>query len=216
MVRSVPVPPNPKIYHILHADRIPSVIADNHLWCDTRIASHPPVGTTIGMRSIKERRKQLTISSYSDLHVGDCVPFYFCPRSIMLYLLYRGDHPDLAYQGGQEPIVHLEADLSRVVDWADQNHRRWVFTLSNAGAYYFEDRNDLAYLSEIDWEAVHARDWRDHKEGKQAEFLLEQSFPWHLVERIGVINSQTYTRVVSMLAWATHKPPVEIKRDWYY
>jgi len=45
--------------------------------------------------------------------VGDCVPFYFCPRSVMLYLIYQGNHPDLQYHGGQDLVLHLEADLYR-------------------------------------------------------------------------------------------------------
>jgi hypothetical protein len=54
--------------------------------------------------------------------------------------------------------------------------------LSNAGSYYFEDRADLAQLDEINWEAVQADRWsgngidRSIKEGKQAEFLIENRF----------------------------------------
>ena len=88
------------------------------------------------------------------LSVGHCVPFYFCPRSIMLYLIYQGNHPDLTYRGGQEPIIHLEADLRGTVAWADAAQKRWAFTLSNAGSYYFEDRCDLGQLDEINWGAV--------------------------------------------------------------
>ncbi len=69
------------------------------------------------------------------------------------------NHPELVYRGGQDPIVHLEADLRDTVAWADQNRLRWAFTLSNAGSFYFEDRCDLAQLNEIDWDAVEARNW---------------------------------------------------------
>jgi len=213
----VTVPIRPKIYHILHVDRLPSVLADGCLWCDAEVARRQPAGTTIGMNRIKERRlNELTLTSHPDLHVGDCVPFYFCPRSIMLYLIHQANHPDLGYRGGQEAIMHLEADLHTVVDWAERNSRRWAFTLSNAGAYYFEDRSDLARLHEIDWDAVQANDWRGKKEGKQAEFLLESGFPWRLVERIGVIDRRIYNLVMHALAGASHRPPVEIKREWYY
>lgn len=58
------------------------------------------------MSSIKQRRLTLSLNSDPDLHVGDCVPFYFCPRSVMLFLIHRRNQ-ELAYQGGQEPIVHL-------------------------------------------------------------------------------------------------------------
>ncbi len=212
-----PVPTNPKIYHIVHADKLPSIIADGCLWCDAEVVRHSPPGTSIGMGKIKRRRlNELTLDSHPDLHVGDCVPFYFCPRSIMLYLLWCGNHPELEYRGGQQPIIHLEADLQTVVSWANENGQRWAFTLSNAGAYYFEDRNDLAYLDEIDWAAVNATNWQGQKEGKQAEFLLENNFPWHLIERIGVINANVYTQVMHTLTGAPHIPVVEVKRDWYY
>ena len=174
----MPPPRHPKIYHIVHVDRLPSIVADGHLWCDAEVVRRAPPGTTIGMNNIKQRRlTELTLSSHPDLHVGDCVPFYFCPRSVMLYLMYQGNHPDLVYRGGQDPIIHLEADLHAVVDWANQEGRRWAFTLSNAGSYYFEDRSDLSQLDEIDWDAVQARQWQNRKERKQAEFLAGTQFP---------------------------------------
>ncbi len=210
------VPTQPKIYHIVHVDRLPSIIADDCLWCDAEVVRRAPLGTAIGMGHIKQRRlRELTLTSHPELYVGDCVPFYFCPRSIMLYLIYR-NNAELAYRGGQGPIVHLQADLHTCVAWAEQQNRRWAFTLSNAGAYYFEDRCDLAQLNEIDWQAVQAVQWQSCKEGKQAEFLVEHSFPWQLVERIGVHSRTTYQQAMEALPTGRHRPPVEIKTDWYY
>ncbi len=94
------IPEHPKIYHILHVDRLPSIIADNHLWCDAQITKYSSLGTSIGMNKIKQRRlKELKLKSYPDLYIGQCVPFYFCPRSIMLYVIHQGN-PDLIYEGG--------------------------------------------------------------------------------------------------------------------
>lgn len=210
------VPAQPKIYHIVHVDRLPSVISDGFLWCDAEIVRRAPSGTPIGMKGIKQRRLELTLTSHTGLHVGDCVPFYFCPRSIMLYLIYQGNHLELTYRGGQGPIIHLEADVRASVAWAEQNQKRWAFTLSNAGAYYFEDRCDLTQIGEIDWDAVRATNWQGCKEGKQAEFLMEHSFPWHLVERIGVHSQSVYQQVANALPRGGHRPLVEIKTDWYY
>ncbi len=216
------VPAQPKIYHIVHVDRLPSIIADGCLWCDAEIVRRAPPGTTIGMNSIKERRlNKLSLTSYPDLHVGDCVPFYFCPRSVMLYLIHQANHEDLIYRGGQEPIVHLEADFHASVAWAKQTGKRWAFTLSNAGANYFEDRCDFAQLKEINWDAVKADRWgggnvaSSIKEGKQAEFLMEYHFPWHLIERIGVLSPEIYRQVVNALP-ADHRPKVEVIPEWYY
>lgn len=216
------IPAQPKIYHIVHVDRLPSIMVDDRLWCDAEIVRRAPPGTTIGMNGIKQRRLGLSLASHTGVHVGDCVPFYFCPRSIMLYLIYQANHSEMTYRGGQEPIVHLEADLRASVAWAQQNLQRWAFTLSNAGAYYFEDRCDLAQLDEINWDAVQTNRWGGNgiaasvKEGKQAEFLMEQSFPWRLVERIGVHSRAVYQQVVNALPAGGHRPQVEIKSEWYY
>lgn len=211
------VPAHPKIYHIVHADRLQSIINDGRLWCDAEITRRAPAGTTIGMNGIKQRRlNELTLTSHPALHVGDCVPFYFCPRSIMLYLISQCNHPDLDYRDGQVPIIHLEADLRETVAWAEAHDKRWAFTLSNAGAYYFEDRCDLAHLDDINWNAVQADRWQQCKEGKQAEFLIEQQFPWELVSRIGVINAEIHARVSAALGGRVHRPRVEVKREWYY
>jgi len=134
----------------------------------------------------------------------------------MLYLIHMANHPALDYHGGQEPIVHLEANLHATVDWADKHGRRWAFTTSNAAAQYAKDYADLEKLSKIDWQAIRARSWRDHKEGKQAEFLVETSFPWELIERIGVYNAATRQKAYQAIAAHVHKPKLEIKSSWYY
>lgn len=106
--------------------------------------------------------------------------------------------------------------MCAAVEWAKTSGRRWAFTTSNAGSYYFEDFADLADLDKIDWAAVQARDWRQCKEGKQAEFLVERCFPWDLIERIGVCSQVIYTKVVNTLPSQGHRPAVEVNRDWYY
>ena len=213
----MPVPAHPKIYHIVHVDNLASIVADGCLWSDAVMVQRQG-GTVIGMGSIKQRRLGLPVSCHNGLHVGDCVPFYFCSRSIMLYVIHCANHPELTYRGGQQPIVHLEADLHRVVQWAVANGRRWAFSLSNAGAFYTQFRAELAQLGEINWDAVAATDFRpaDVKEAKQAEFLVQDSFPWHLVERIGVHSQAIVPRVASAMQGAAHRPVIEINRDWYY
>ena len=143
------VPEDPKIYHIFHLDRLPAILADHHLWCDSEVVRRSSAGTEIGMSHIKQRRLKQKLASHPQLHVGDCVPFYFCPRSIMLYVIWQANHPDLNYTGGQQSIVHLESDLYDVIDWASENKRRWAFTLSNAESYYFDKgigADDASYL----------------------------------------------------------------------
>lgn len=213
----MPIPDQPKIYHIVHVDNLASICGDGCLWSDSVMVQRQG-GTVIGMGSIKQRRLALPVSCHPQTFVGEYVPFYFCPRSIMLFVIHCANHPELAYRGGQQPIIHLQADLSQVVQWAEANGRRWAFSLSNAGAVYTQFRSELAQLDEINWDAVAARDFRpaDVKEAKQAEFLVQQSLPWHLVERIGVHSQGIAQRVYAAMNGAGHRPSVEIRREWYY
>lgn len=217
--RNRPVPTEPKIYHIVHVDRLPSIIADNHLWSDGEVVRRMLPGTSIGMADIKRRRlEELNLDSHPSLYVGECVPFYFCPRSVMLYILHMSNHPGLAYRGGQGPIVHLQADLRQAVRWAEANRRRWAFTLSNAGSYHFEDYFGLEHLGKVVWGAIEATDWREPhiKEGKQAEFLVERSFPWELVSLVGVYSPVIRDRVRRVMLGAGHQPVVDVAPAWYY
>ena len=112
----------------------------------------------------------------------------------------------------------MEADLLEVVKWADLQSKSWAFTLSNAGAVYAEFRHEPSQLGEVDWEAVVAEDFRSPqiKEGKQAEFLVREVFPWHLIRRIGVVNEAIKTHVLEILKNAVHRPKVEVRREWYF
>jgi hypothetical protein len=214
----MPVPDQPKIYHIVHVDRLASIIGGGFLWSDAEMVQRQVVGTTIGMSNIKARRLGLPVSCHQGTNVGDYVPFYFCSRSIMLFVIHCANHPALDYRGGQQPIVHLEADLHKVIEWADLNRRRWAFSLSNAGAVYAQFRAGLDRLGDINWDAVAATDFRpaDIKEAKQAEFLIHLSFPWSLVERIGVHSLGVVSRVSDAMQGAAHRPRIEIRPDWYY
>ena len=53
----MPHPPaQPKIYHIVHVDRLPSIIADRRLWSDATSVGCTYTGTTIGI-ALFERAK---------------------------------------------------------------------------------------------------------------------------------------------------------------
>lgn len=210
-------PPSPKIYHIIHVDRLASILTSKGLVSDSRLQGITGIGTTIGLSHIKQRRlTELPINSHPGLMVGNFVPFYFCPRSVMLYLIHMRN-PQLAYQGGQGEILHLQADLQATINWANGAGLRWAFTSSNAGSRYFDDYSDIAQLNQLDWSAIGTTDWRDCKEAKQAEFLVEDGFPWTLIEKIGIINDTSLAaKVQTIMHGQTYKPPVQYCPSWYY
>lgn len=210
-------PTHPKIYHIVHIDKLQSIIDGGYLFSDAEVIKQGLSGTVIGMSSIKKRRlEELTLDSHPILHVGECVPFYFCPRSVMLYMIYKHNSPDITYRDGQDDIVHLEIDLHKAIGWAEENDKSWAFTFSNAGSYYFEDSNDLSRLNELDWRVINSNQWSGAQDKKQSEFLCEHSFPWELVEHIGVCSETVSHQVKGIINNSGHKPEISIKRNWYY
>lgn len=210
-------PARPQIYHITHVDNLPAIVAAGGLLSDARMIGKGGPKAPIGISRIKRRRiEEIEVYCHPGTMVGDYVPFYFCPRSVMLYKIYRGDDPELTHHGGQEEIVHLESDMHEVVRWAEEHGKPWAFSLSNAAAYHVEFHNELSQLNQINWEAVAARQWQAVAQAKQAEFLVHGFFPWELVTRIGVVASSIQQRVARALQGAAHRPPVEVMTDWYY
>lgn len=216
------VPNNPKIYHITHVDNLSSIIEEGAIWSDAKRLGEDSECKLVGMSHIKKRRlTEIEVGCHPGTFVGAYTPFYLCPRSIMLYILHKGNNPDIEYKEGQGPIVHLEADLRECVEYAEANGILWACSTLNAGAKYQSDRffNDLLHLDRVNWAAVQTDSWGGDsqlKTQKQAEFLFHDTFPWHLIRRIGVCDQRRKTHVDSVLKGLKDPPEVQIKRGWYY
>jgi len=216
-----PVPADPKIYHITHLSNLLEILQSGCLWSDAKRLELGLDCEIVGMSAIKKRRlEEIEVDCNPGTKVGEYVPFYFCPRSIMLYILHMNNNPELNYHEGQRPIVHLQSDLHEVVRWAGANGRRWAFSLQNAGTYYANFYRRMEDLDKVNWTAVQSTDFRDMvvKEGKQAEFLVYGSFPWDLVEKIGIHDTRIADQVNTILdrSGITHRPVINNEPTWYY
>lgn len=209
-------PRDPFLYHLTHIDNLPSILADGGLWSDAEMASRGAGHAVVGLRNIKDRRLTKRIGGHEGLTVGQCVPFYFCSRSVMLFLLHRGNQ--VPYDGGQEPLLHLVTRVGKVVEWARCSGKRWAFSLTNAAASYAAFRTDLGDLAQVHWDAVGTNDWRDPvvKDGKQAEFLVEQFVPFDLIGCIGARSEDVRRRAEACLTDYARRLPVVVKPNWYY
>lgn len=207
-----------RIYHITHGANLKAILAAGGLRSDARMAEQGGPASAVGMPHVKERRRTRAVPPHPSTRVGDYVPFYFCPRSVMLFILHRSNHPELSYSGGQRPMLHLVASIDRVVAWAERNKRAWAFTSCNAAALYAEFYASSGDLARLDWDAIRAPHWADPaiKEAKQAEFLVHGFFPWELIEEVGAIDQPIARRVEELLQDADHRPQVSVRPDWYY
>jgi len=209
------------IYHITHVDNLASIIEEGCLCSDRRLVDSHEDRVVIGMDRIKQRRlKELPVHCHPNTFVGDYVPFYFCPRSPMLYMIHM-KNDELKFQGGQESIVHLVASMDEAI--VEAGEHPWAFSDGNAGARYTQFSNDTNQLPTfVNWNAVNTTWWSGSnidpaiKDKKQAEFLVQNSFPWEAFRGIGVINESIRKEVEEILENADHQPKVLVKRDWYY
>lgn len=211
-------PANPKIYHITHVDNLTNVIAQRGLWSDREMIDQGLAVNTVGLSDIKQRRlERYEVGCNPGTKVGEYVPFYLCPRSVMLSVFWYDNLPELTYHGGQQPIVHLRADMKKCRKWAKDYDVLYAFSDMNAGmaaAEFFKRKRDL---SEIDWDVVGSNNFAgDRKHRKAAEFLVYRYLPWELVEYVGVFDDTRAALTRAAIAAHAHQPQVGVERSWYF
>ncbi|MBK6734333.1 MAG: DUF4433 domain-containing protein [bacterium] len=207
------------MYHITHVDNLAAIVASGCLLSDAAMAAKGGPQRSIGMSRIKQRRlEEIVVPPHPGTHVGDYVPFNFCPRSVMLYVIHRGNDADLSYRGGQWPILHLRADATRVIDWAEAEGGRGPSSFTNAGNRLAEFSARRQDLDRLDRTAIESLDFRDRavKEAKQAEFLIHDRLPFEFIDKIGAATDTVRGQALEILAASGYEPNVETTPTWYY
>ncbi len=201
--------PQVALVHITDIVNLPSIIQTGWLLSDSRVEA--VAHSVIGYGHIKERRlKELTIPCCGNRFVGEFVPFYYCARSPMLYLINQGRTGKPP--GHQREVVHL---VTRVSD-ALATGRQWVISDGNAGARGVTFSDQLTFLDALDWVAIEATSWSSVTRQKQAEFLVADYFPWNAIQHIGCYDQAAADRVNAILVGTAHLPNVTVNRTWYY
>lgn len=202
---------SPATFHITHADNLLNIVRERRLWCDAQRIARGLASTNIGYSHIKERRMRHPVTVSARGTLGNYVPFNFCPRSVMLYVVSQG-HEN--YREGQQPIVHLVSSIDAI----RATGRPWFFTDRHADLGYANQFDTPDKLNEVDWSVMPLKYWSESevKEKRQAEFLVHEWCPWEAIESIGVMDRAMATRVEAAIAGAGHRPRVEMHSDWYY
>lgn len=203
------VPSDPLIFHITHVDNLPGILREGGLWCDRQRIARRLGNTNIGLAHIKGRRLTRAVTTRAGGTLGDYVPFNFCARSVMLFAVHKG-HRD--YADGQEDVIHLVSTVGRAIALG----RAWAFTDRHAELAHALHFDDLAKLSEVQWNVMGEQYWSAVKEERQAEFLVHEFFPWTAIVEIAVMTPEAARRVQTALAATHHRPAVAIRREWYY
>ena len=204
------------IYHITHVDNLVGVVEVGGLWCDREAGARGLTKVGIAHQHIKVRRAQRHVPLGPGGTLDDFVPFYFAPRSPMLYSIHNGYVE--GYSEGQRNVIHLESSAETISD----SEASFVFTDGHAEMNLSEFFDELDDLDKIDWEIMKETYWADtdedgdRKRRRQAEFLVHRFVPWRLIARIGVFDMAMAEHVTEILGDVAAKPLVTVERGWYY
>ena len=77
------------IFHITHVENLASIIREGGLRCDREAAERGLAEVGIAHQHIKDRRAGRRVPLPPGGTLDDYVPFYFAPRSPMLYSSFR-------------------------------------------------------------------------------------------------------------------------------
>lgn len=201
------------IYHITDVSNLPHILAAGGLHSEATLQIAGVQPTVIGHSNIKQRRLQeIAVPCCGNRFVGEFVPFYFCPRSPMLFTINRGNTGRAP--GCQKEIVHLVSSMEIALGLG----RDWAFSNGNAGAYLTDFFADVSQLAELDWGIIQSNDWAgEFRRGKKAaEFLVADFFAWEGVRLVGCHNATIAQQVHEILAGSVNAPAVKIRQDWYY
>lgn len=210
------VPHPTQVFHITHINNLPSIITDDGLRACADLRSGRENYTDIAHQHIQDRRAQIIVPCGPGGNLHEYVPFYFAPRSPMLYAICKGQVA--GYNGKQEEIIYLVSSVQAV----EQSELSFVFTDGHATKAFTGFYDDLSRLTEVDWKIMRARHWADtpedgdRKRRRQAEYLVHRFFPWKLISEIGVSSEQMAEQLIPVLSRHSHQPLVRVQKGWYY
>jgi hypothetical protein len=199
-------------------ERLPSVI-EHGLLPDNVCKRRQISGVEIGYDHIKRRRALRAVPCGAGGTLADYVPFYFAPRSPMLYAVTRG-------------LVSAEAACTAQIVYLVSSTQ----TLRGAGltviasnrhaelgyAEMTDHDRDLDNDDFIDWPLMTWKYWNntaddpDRKERRQAECLVHPRVPWPVIEGVVTKTERARAQVQSVLGSAGQPTPVSVSAEWYF
>lgn len=197
-------------FRITHIDNIPHIVRCGLVRADSPLRDKNYV--SIGDGEIIALRGERVVKGY---RLKDYIPFYFGPRSPMLYVIQHG------YNGVRrvdpEKIVYCVIRLDDLVN----NDVDCVFTDGHALSL-LSDFHKKAELGNIDtiikFDDVYSSQWdladdRDLKRRKEAELLVKNDLPAQYLRGYVVYNEKAKHRLMEM---GVAESMIVVRPDYYF
>lgn len=203
-------------YRITHIQNLPHVL-ERGLVTQT----HTNASATyirIGNPEIIDTRsnKPVKVTGYGN--IGDYVPFYFTPRSVMLYNIVTGYMAPLVPKRKRDEIVVIRCLIKQLTTLPN-----WFFSTGQANDSVSKHFTDLSHLDQIDWDSIQQSNFKktdgdyDRPRRYQAEFLVRGKVPLDCFESLHVCDNSTKEQLENMLkARNIHNLPVQITPKYFF
>jgi hypothetical protein len=209
----VPTP----IYHFTHARNLPKILHAGGLYCKAELPSDLEV-VDISLQDIQEKRRAKRVRCEPGGILHDYVPFLFSTRSPMMFRISKGN-----VEGRSRDTTNLIYVVSSV-ERVREAGLAFVFTDGHPIMALSTFYNEVADLDKVDWKVMRMRYWKDtdddndRERRRQAEFLVQGTFPWEIVEFLAVKNNDIGRRLQNYLSdeWPDKVKPVKVAPSWYF
>jgi hypothetical protein len=204
------------IYHFTHIANLEGIFRSGALLCDGLCRASGYTVRDIAYSNLKDQRSRTLVEVPPGGTLDEYVPFYFGPRSPMLFAYMKGNvtgKPE-----SQDEIVYFATAAETLAE----NGVPFAFTdghpIREPKAFY----NDLRYLDQVDLPLMKERYWNDtdedpdRKRRRQAEFLAWERVPLPMI--MAVAGRTDSVRLALQEIVTDHSLDIRcLKRpSWYY
>jgi hypothetical protein len=201
-------------FRITHLANLPFILRNGLHSPESSV--NDPNFLPIGFPKLIEYRKDRNVPVPPGGTLSSYIPFYFWFRSPMLYIIHKGNDPEVI-QTPQEEIIYLVTSVQIISSLGCP----FVFTDRHAKLDYAQFFQNIEDLDKLDWGLIRTDQWgrqfgADRMEKKQAEFLVHQFVPVEAILGIAVYNETAKERAVQFIASAGLDIPVKIKANFYF
>lgn len=150
-------------------------------------------------------------------YIGEYVPFYFTPKSVMLYNIITGHNDSKVKRRDRTEILIIRCLISDLTKLP-----KWFFSDGQANTKISEHFNDLNKLDKIDWRIIYSSDFSRTEEDPdkirryQAEFLVYKEVPFNFVESLCVYDSNVASRLSEVLIDNGVDLNINIKPNYFF
>ncbi len=202
------------IFRITHLKNIPWILSHG-MHCASAMKPDPEF-VAIGNPELIERRARRKVPVAPGGNLSDYVPFYFTPRSPMLYNIKTGWNG--LQQVSMSDIVVLSTSMQKVMASGVE------VLVADRHAYLkaAQFSSGSAGLGQLDWNRLRTSDFtKDHEnpepfERYQAEALVHLHLSIETIERIVCYGPEQESSLHDIVQSAATSVNVEVHREWFF